>query len=327
MVFMIIMSRTPFRLPLGGGSTDLPAYYQKFGGFIFGVAVNIYMDVFVRRPIIDDNIHFQYTRYEIVSSRDLLLHDLGREALALAGIDNNIDVVFKAETPAGTGLGSSGSCAVGLLHALYAFKGRKMTQADLAEQSFQITQRLNWPDGKQDPYLAALGGFTVLEISQDGAVHVSHPPIQADTINKFLRQTLIFYTGIRRRSFPILLEQSRERALELKHRTKDIGKQILAAFTRGNLDDFGRLLNEHWQVKKGMSDKISSEAFDEIYDLALQNGALGGKILGAGGGGYFMFYCRGEAAPQLVRVLAERGLRHIPFDIDYQGTRVNSITI
>ncbi len=324
---MIIMSRTPFRLPLGGGSTDLPSYYQKFGGFIFGLAVNIYMDVFIRRPVIDNNIHFQYTRYEIVSSREMLLHDLGREALALAGINNDIDVVFKAETPAGTGLGSSGSCAVGLLNALHTFEGRKVSQADLAEQSFQLTQRLNWPDGKQDPYLAALGGFTVLEIDSTGAVTASHPPIARAAIAQFLKQTLIFYTGVKRRSFPILLEQNREKALELKHRTKTIGRQILDAFTSGRLDDFGRLLDEHWQVKKGMSGKISSEAFDKIYDLALQNGALGGKILGAGGGGYFMFYCREGSIKQLKRVLEERGLRHIPFDIDYQGTRVTSVTL
>lgn len=228
----------------------------------------------------------------------------------------------------GTGLGSSGSCAVGLLNALWYFKGIKKTPAELAEEAFRITQRLGLPDGKQDPYLTALGGFTVLEIDMDQSVKWCHASIEPQTVKQFVSRSLFFYTGVRRESVDVLRDQEHHKALELKHRTKAIGRQILKAFISGNLDDFGCLMNEHWRIKKEISARISSPEFDFIYDLALKHGALGGKLIGAGGGGYFLFYCRdAEAGERLARVMVARGFRQIPLGVDYKGTRVAEVEI
>ena len=324
----MLISRTPFRISLGGGSTDLPSYCEKYGGFIFGVAIKMYMDIFIRKPIIYDKIDLQYLKFESVDLIDQLQHPIGKEALKMAGIDKAISIYFKSDTPMGTGLGSSGSCAVGLLKALWKFKGVIKSNEECAEEAFQITRRLGLPDGRQDPYLAALGGFTVLELGADNSVSWRHPDINSDTTQKFLNNSLFFYTGVRRDSVEVLRDQSHDKVLELKHRTKEIGRQILTAFKNGSLDDFGRLMNEHWQLKKEMSDKITSPEFDEVYAQILKSGALGGKLIGAGGGGYFFFYCKDEDSRQRASAAMQKvGFKEIPFDVDYQGTRVKEIEI
>src|SRR3989338_6400692 len=207
----IIVSRTPFRIPLGGGSTDLPSYYSKHGGFIFGVAVNAYFDVFLRKPLTDDNIYFQYSQYESVTSPKKLVHNIGREALLMAGVKSSVSVAFKADTPAGTGLGSSGSCAVSLLNALFYTRSIEKTKQELAEHAFQITQNLGWPDGKQDPYVAAMGGFVAFEIAKNGVATFLRPKISAKTKNAFFENSLFFYTGVSRVSTPILAAQDKEK--------------------------------------------------------------------------------------------------------------------
>lgn len=324
----MLISRTPFRISLGGGSTDLPSYCGKHGGFIFGVAIKMYMDIFVRTPIIYDKIDLQYLKFESVDSIDQLQHPIGKEVLKIVGLNKAISIYFKSDTPMGTGLGSSGACAVGLLNALWNYKGVNKTQEELAEEAFQITQRLGLPDGRQDPYLAALGGFTVLELGADNGVSWRHPHIDTDTIKKFLSNSLFFYTGVRRDSVEVLRDQSRDRALELKHRMKEIGRQILTAFENGSLDDFGHLMNEHWQLKKEMSDKITSPEFDAVYAQTLKSGALGGKLIGAGGGGYFLFYCKDEDSRKQASVAMQKaGFKEIPLDIDYRGTRSVDISL
>jgi D-glycero-alpha-D-manno-heptose-7-phosphate kinase len=317
----MILTKTPFRIPLGGGSTDLPFYYQKYGGFIFGCAITLYFKVFLAASAIDDYIHFDYSSYEAVKSIKDLKHNIGREALKIAGVEKSVVITFQSDTPAGTGLGSSGSCAVGLLNALHAFKQESVSAEKLAQEAFQITQNLGWPDGVQDPYLAALGGLTVLEIAKTGKVNWHHLEVGKLTIDKFLRRTLLFYTGVKRDSIDILKEQSSKKVLEIKHRTKKIGRQILQSFLSDNLDDFGLLMDEHWRIKKEMSDKMSSNKFDEIYNLAKAAGALGGKLLGAGGGGYFLFYCPEKRIESVASILLKAGLRQVSFQIDYQGTR------
>lgn len=324
----MIISRTPFRISLGGGSTDLPSYCEKYGGFIFGLAIDMHLDIFVRQPVIYDRVDIQYLKFESVESVEEVQHPIARESLKLAGVNNSISVYFKADTPMGTGLGSSGSCAVGLLGALRHFKGIERTQVELAEEAFQVTQRLGLPDGKQDPYLVALGGFTVLEIDRDQSVRWYHPAISPETIRKFLSNSLFFYTGVMRESVEVLRDQSHEKALGLKHRTKAIGRQILTAFEHGSLDDFGRLMHEHWQIKKEMSARISSPEFDRIYELVFRNGALGGKLIGAGGGGYFMFYCQDQdAKARLKSSLVSFGLKEIALAVDYKGARVIEIDL
>ncbi|MBI2454033.1 MAG: galactokinase [Parcubacteria group bacterium] len=319
----MIITRTPFRIPLGGGSTDLPSYYEKFGGFIFGVAIKMYFDVFLKILRFDRKIHFQYSSYEAVDSIGDLKHNIGREALRLVNWPGGVDITFKADTPAGTGLGSSGSCAVGLLNALTTFQQNLCSPQELAEMAFQITQRLGWSDGKQDPYLAALGGFTILRIDNDGLVEVERPAIRLETAETFSRRCLLFYTGVCRDSNDVLKDQSKDKVFELKHKTRKIGELVLAAFERGDLDCFGELMDKHWRVKKEMSGLISNSMFDGVYELARANGASGGKLLGAGGGGYFLFYCPNDERRENVRVvLSDRGLVEVPLEIDRVGTRV-----
>ncbi len=322
----VIIAQTPFRISLGGGSTDIPSYYQKYGGFIFGVAIKYYMHVMIKPFRMDNRIQFNYRVQELVNSVDKLKHDIGREALKIVGIDKAISVTLNADMSAGTGLGSSGACAVGLLNGLYAFKGERKTPAFLAEKAFEITQRLggDWVhDGKQDPYLTAHGGFTLLYIKKDGAVEVIRPHIKEETIKRFLKHTLFFYTGKPRkgRSQEILKDQDNIRAYDLKEATKEIGKAILQAFYGGDLDAFGKLMDEHWRLKKQMSNKISNENFDSMYEIAKNNGALGGKNIGAGGGGHFLLYCPDNTAIQNVTaVMARGGWQRIPLEIDHNGT-------
>ena len=318
----IILSRTPFRLTLGGGSTDLPSYYEKYGGFIFAMTINMYMDILIKKPASDDNIHIQYMKYEVESSVDHVRHTIGREALKMTGIKNKVLISFTADTPAGTGLGSSGACSVGLLKGLSLYKGVEISNLEAAEQSFVLTRNLGLPDGKQDPYACALGGFIVLEIGMNGAVEIIKSPITPDTADRFFKNTLFFYTGIRRDSKPLLAAQNSEKILDLKHRTKEIGRKILKCFLIGDLDAFGLLMDEHWRVKKAMSGGMTNEWVDNIYDAARKAGALGGKIMGAGGGGYFMFYCSSEEAKNSVRqALLKFGMREMNFALDEQGAR------
>ena len=321
----IILSRTPFRLSLGGGSTDLPSYYKNYGGFIFAAAINMYMDIFIKKPATDDLVHMHYLKYESEASAKKIKHTIGREALKMMGVKDRVLISFNADTPAGTGLGSSGACAVGLLKGLAAFTGKQMTNLEAAEKSFELTQNLGLPDGKQDPYICALGGFTVLEIAKSGLVKIIKPKIAAQTADKFLKNTLLFYTGVYRKSAPILKAQNAREVLELKHQTKEIGQEIYRCFLKGDLDRFGELMDKHWRIKKAMSSSMSSDSFDEIYSLARKAGASGGKIIGAGGGGYFMFYCPSEIARQQVRrVLKKFNLREMNFSIDERGARTEA---
>ena len=323
-----ILSRTPFRLPLGGGSTDLPSYYEKYGGFIFAVSINLYMDIIIKRPVVDDLIHLHYASHEAEEGVENIKHNLAREALKAMDVKNRISISFKSDTPAGTGLGSSGACAVGLFKGLALYQGREMSNLEAAERSFALTEKLKLPDGKQDPYSCALGGFTVLEIAADGTVQPAKPQIDDDTIDKFFKQALFFYTGINRDSHPLLAAQNEERVLALKHQTKTIGRQIYQSFLKGDLDQFGHLLDEHWQIKKSMSGGMSSPRLDEVYQAARTAGALGGKILGAGGGGYFMFYCSSmQIQDQVRRTLNKYNLREIKLAIDKIGSRTKTIDL
>lgn len=325
----MILTRTPFRLPLGGGSTDLPAYYEKYGGFIFAASINLYMYIGVNRPPVDDLIRLKYRESEETERLADVKHALARAALKRVGIDRMIEISSKADVSDGTGMGSSASYLVGLLHALHALKGENISRRHLAEKAFDIATRdLLLPDGKQDFYLASFGNFCVLDIAQSGAVTVSNANISKNVQDEFERRTLLFYTGVRRSSEDILREQqkylreNKQDALELKHQTKRIGQQIFNVFEAGRLDEFGALLDEHWQIKKKMSEKMSNDRFDELYEKAKRAGALGGKIMGAGGGGFFLIYAREGTEDAIRQVFAEAGLRGIPFSVDSAGTQV-----
>ncbi|MDE2100199.1 MAG: galactokinase [Patescibacteria group bacterium] len=324
----MIITRTPFRITLGGGGTDLPAYYSKYGGFIFAVTLDKYMFINVNKPIIDDLVRLKYSKIEVVSHRDEIEHEMAREGLRMMGIERGIEIDSLADVPAGTGLGSSSCYAVGLLNALHAFKNDLVNREQLAQEANYLeAEILKKPVGKQDHYMAAFGGFTVLDIDTDGAVKVRRANISEDVAEDLNRNILMFYTDTSRSANEILGEQSKSVKEEKKdvvdnmHFIKDLGYKILEAAESGNITEIGKMFHEHWEHKKRVSTKMSNPKFDAIYDTARKNGALGGKISGAGGGGFFTFYVE-DNHRKFREVMRNMGLREMKYRFDHEGTKI-----
>jgi len=324
----MIITRTPFRFTLGGGGTDLPSYYSKYGGFIFSAGINKYMFININKPIVDDLVRVKYTKSEIVEHRDQLNHEIAREALKMMGIEKAIEIISMADVPAGTGLGSSSCYSVGLLNALHTMKRQYIPLQELAEKACDLEiNRLGKPIGKQDQYMAAFGGLTILDIEKDGKVHVRAAEVSDSTVDDLNRNLLMFYTGTSRSADKILSEQSKgareekKNVVESMHYIKEIGYKILEAVESGNITDVGLLFDKHWQHKKRISTKMSNPHFDKIYNIAKENGALGGKISGAGGGGFFLFYVE-ENHTKFRETIKKLGLREIRYRFDFEGTKV-----
>lgn len=324
----MIVTRTPMRITLGGGGTDLPSYYSRFGCKMVSAAIDKYMFITVNKRICDDLLMIKYSKVEIVERISEIVHPLVREALKRVGIDRAIEVTSMADAPAGTGMGSSSVFLVGLLNALYAMKGEQIPRQELADEACHIEiEVLKKPIGKQDQYIAAFGGITVLEIDKAGRVTVSPVRISHEAIRELEHNILIFYTGIRREELDILSEQNQatkredKNVLENLHQIRDLGLKSLAALESENLRQFGELLDVHWRAKKKLSGSVSNERIDRWYEIARNNGALGGKIMGAGGGGFFMFYCDRDHS-NVRKSLRDAGLREIPYKFDMEGTKV-----
>jgi D-glycero-alpha-D-manno-heptose-7-phosphate kinase len=324
----MIITRTPFRVTLGGGGTDLPSFYQEHGGFVLAVAIDKYMYLNVNSPILDDLIRLQYSKTEIVKRADEIQHTLVREALRLFQIENGIEIVSMADIPAGTGLGSSSCYLVGLLNALHTLTRNPVSNQGLAEEACHIElERLQKPIGKQDQYMAAFGALTVLEIAKDGGVRVSHPALSMELVSSLESNILLFYTGAARDAVSILQKQDGATKNKDKvvvgslHEIKDIGVEIRDSILRGNLRRFGELLDVHWQAKKRLSDGISNHQIDDWYELAKKNGAIGGKISGAGGGGFLMLYCEDNKA-RLREAMRGAGLLELNFRFEFEGSKV-----
>lgn len=325
----MIIARVPFRITFGGGGTDLPSYYSKYGGFILSAAIDKYLYLYVNRPAADNRLKIKYSRYEEVDSVRDIQHDLARPALELLGITSGIEIVSMGDIPAGTGLGSSGTYLVALLTALYEFNRERVPVQAIAEQACHIEMDLaGHPVGKQDHYLAAFGGITCLDIQPDGRVHVSPLDISITTVEDLRNNVLLFYTGIIRTSRDILQAQKQDTqkddptVVDSLHHTKELGYRVKEALEQGDLEQFGLLLDEHWQNKKRRSSEISHPNFDHWYELAKEKGALGGKIIGAGGGGFFMFYCPNSHKSELRKALSAAGLREMTYDFDFEGAKV-----
>jgi len=317
----MIITRTPFRVTLGGGGTDLPSYYREHGGFVLAVAIDKYMYLNVNTPIVDDFIRVQYSKTEIVSHADEVQHTLVREALRSFHIDNGIEIVSMADIPAGTGLGSSSCYLVGLLNALHTLTRTPVSTQGLAEEACCIElERLQKPIGKQDQYMAAFGALTVLEIAKDGQVMVSHPELSMELVDALESNILLFYTGAARDAVTILQKQDSaakrkdKEVVESLHEIRDIGMEIRQSIAGGNLRRFGELLDVHWQTKKRLSDGISNRQIDDWYELAKKHGAIGGKISGAGGGGFLMLYCE-ENKPRLREAMRRAGLLELALQL------------
>lgn len=325
----MIVTRTPVRIPLGGGGTDLPSYSSKYSGFLISAAIDKYTFITVNRRKLDRLIRASYSRTEIVDSADKIQHPLIREALKFVGIDGGIEITSIGDVPGGSGLGSSGSFTVGLLNALHTLKREHISRHDLAEEACRIEiDVLKEPIGKHDQYITALGGVICLDIDRTGHVSAFPARISEDVLEEFERSILLFYTGIGRKSSEVLAEQNRasnendQGVIEGLHRIKEIGWEMKNVLEVGHLRRFGELLDIHWETKRRLSGKVSNDQIDRWYKIAKMNGALGGKIMGAGGGGFFMFYCQNDDKAKLREAMAKEGLIEMRFRFDFEGTKV-----
>ncbi|MFZ0513981.1 MAG: hypothetical protein WAM14_20405 [Candidatus Nitrosopolaris sp.] len=330
----LVISKTPLRLSLGGGGTDLPHFYRKHGSHIVTAAVQKYVYVFAKRWF-EDGIRVSYSKTEQVSSVDDIEHPVVREALRLLGPKRQIEIVSMADVPARTGMGSSASFAVGLVNALYSINKASIDSSSLAEMAFKIqAEILNEICGKQDQYAAAVGGLMSLTIDRDGKVSVKELPIGDEVLEELENNILCFYTGIQRDSSGIqkrIVESSTavntvcksasciEEALR---NIKSISMRVEKSLESGNLDEFGFLLNIHWLAKRSLSNSISNVIIDRLYQKGLDAGAIGGKIIGAGGGGFLIFYCKNAKKGDLRKVMINAGLKEIKIRFDFHGSRI-----
>lgn len=324
----MIITRTPLRIPVGGGGTDLPEYYSRFGSHLITAAINQHIFVFVQRWF-ENGIKVTYSRTEIVSCVDEIQHPVAREALRFVNVVNNIEILSMAELPSNTGLGSSGAYTVGLLNALHAYAGRQLTTHDLAELACHLqTNVLKEAGGKQDQYAAAFGGFIIMDIDRDGRVTIKPLEIQPDIVEELENNTLYFYTGIRRSSVELqsrhseALRRGDKNPIDSLHRIKEIGHQIEDALTRANLDGYGQLLHTHWETKHRISSDMSPSLVDHAYAKARDAGVLGGKLVGAGGGGFLMLYCPNGKKTNVRHTMRAEGLQEVKLRFESSGSKV-----
>lgn len=321
----MIIARSPLRITLGGGGTDLPSYYREHGGFLIAAAIDKYVYVSMQHTF-RNSMLIRYSRIEEVEHRSQIVHPIIREALAKLDIrDRNIEITTLADVPAGTGLGSSGSFGTALLKALHRFVNRTIGPHDLAEMASHIEiDVLREPVGKQDTYAAAFGGINCYEFLSDESVKVTPLNVSDETLRRMEDQLLLFCTFLTRSASSILKEQDDKTKrgnsgmVDALHFVKDIGLRSRTALEKGDLDAFGRMLHEHWEYKKKRSAQMSAPEIDRWYKLGLDNGAIGGKLVGAGGGGFLMFYA--EDPLRVSRAMAAEGLMQMKLHFDFEGT-------
>lgn len=323
----MIIARSPLRITLGGGGTDLPSYYREHEGFLVSAAIDKYVYVNVMRPF-TEGIYLKYSQLEHVEQISEVKHPIIREALQMLGFRTpQVEITTLADIPAGTGLGSSGSFTTALLKALYTHRKRHLHQEELAELACHIEiDRLGEPIGKQDQYIAAVGGITCFTFHKNDKVTAVPLSINMDTMFALEDNLLLFFTGYSRSASGILKDQqvrSENKNAEMLgnlHYVKDLGYRSKAALESGNTVLFGELMHEHWEHKKRRSGGMSNPKIDEWYELGMKNGAIGGKLVGAGGGGFLMFMAHDRN--KLRQSLAAAGLEEVRFRFDFEGTKV-----
>jgi D-glycero-alpha-D-manno-heptose-7-phosphate kinase len=323
----VIITRSPLRISLGGGGTDLPSYYREHGGFVVAAAINRYVYLTLHRTFVDECI-IKYSQMERVHSVEEIAHPLIREALRLTGTPcRSLEIASMSDIPAGTGLGSSGSFTTALLGALHAFNHEIVTKARLAEEACHIEiDVLGEPVGRQDQYISAYGGITVMTFRPDDTVEVAPARIEPETRANLQDNLMMFFTGYTRNASEILRDQDQRTResdasmLKELHRVKELGRESLAALEADDLRRFAEIMHEHWLRKRERSAGMSNGRIDEWYDYARLNGALGGKLIGAGGGGFLLFYT--EEKTRLRHAMREAGVTEVRIDFDTEGTTV-----
>jgi len=326
----MIISRSPVRITLGGGGTDLPSYYKKYEGALIAAAINKYTLVTAHTRF-DDDIKLNYSKTEIINDINNIKHNIFREALKLLNIKKGIELTSLSDMPSSSGLGTSGSFTIALLNALHTYKKEFVSQKQLAEEACHIEMDiLKEPIGKQDQYIASFGGITYFEFEKNGKVKVEPVKLSEEAVDELHSNIILFYTGIQRSASEILKEQddsskkNEDKTIETLHKIKDIGKQTKKAFEKDDIDKLGEYLDKHWNIKKSLSKKISNPFIDECYKHAKKNGALGGKIMGAGGGGFFMFYHNGSVSEKtnFIKEMGKKGLKKMRYNFDFEGSKI-----
>jgi D-glycero-alpha-D-manno-heptose-7-phosphate kinase len=323
----MIIARSPLRISLGGGGTDVPSYYQEHDGFLIAAAIDRYVYVTVMRPF-TEGIYLKYSEIEQVTEVANIKHPIIREVLAEFQLKTpQIEITTLADIPSGTGLGSSGSFTTALLKALHAHYRKNIHTEQLAEMACKIEiEKLGEPIGKQDQYIAAYGGITEFNFHKDGSVTSAPLNLSVQTVHDLEDNLLLFFTGISRSAGSILKDQVEKskandsKMVENLHFTKNLGLRSKDALLNGNTKRFGELMHEHWEHKKSRSSGMTSDFINDAYAQAVQAGAVGGKLVGAGGGGFLMFYA--DDKEMLRRKMSELGLEEVRFQFDFEGTKV-----
>jgi D-glycero-alpha-D-manno-heptose-7-phosphate kinase len=319
----MIISRTPLRISFAGGGSDLAAFYRKYTGAVTSTAINKYIYVTVNKKF-DDRIRVGYSKTENVDHVDELKHGLVREAMKLTGIDKGVEITTIADIPSrGTGLGSSSTLTVGLLNALYAFKGDLKSRHTLADEACKIEiEILGEPIGKQDQFIAAYGGIQHIQFNPDESVYVDPVICTPESKQQLEKHMMLFYTGITRKARKILTKQIRNTNKKAKNliKMKELSEQVRDCLCNGDFIEFGKSLHQGWLYKRELASGISNTTIDKLYENALKAGAMGGKILGAGGGGFLLVFCKTKHQNKVKKVLSE--LPQVPVKLEPQGSKI-----
>ena len=322
----MIIARSPLRISLGGGGTDLPSYYKKYNGFLIAATINKYVYISLAETF-NQKFIIKYSDFEEHKKITNIKHPLFRETLRKMNVKTPLNISSHADIPAGTGMGSSGCFAVTLINALSYYQGKRLSSRKIAELACHIEiDKLKEPVGKQDQYTAAFGGLNSYEFLRDGSVLIKKIKISKEKIKKLKNNLIIFFTGYSRSSYKILQKQdSNTKALNKLmlnnlHQIKKIGSESKKILENGDLNDFGRIMHEHWQYKKERSQFMTNKKIDFLYNFAIKNGALGGKLIGAGGGGFLLFYTNDSKL--LEKKFAKLGFSKTDFQFDFEGSQL-----
>jgi D-glycero-alpha-D-manno-heptose-7-phosphate kinase len=322
----MIVSCAPFRVSFVGGGSDLPSFYRRYDGAVLSCSIARYSFVIIHPFFDSDNFNLKYSRTELTNDVTKIQNPILREVLRFLDIQGGLEVASIADIPSGTGLGSSSSFCVALLNGLYAHAGKFVSKERLASEACVIEiERLGEPIGKQDQYAAAFGGINFIEFHKNDSVTVEPLPLRREIMTELERSLMLFYTGIQRSAGDILATQKArierdEAAVTTLRRMVELSYRLRDTLTAGDLDGFGRLLHENWVLKRSVTDQVSTTAIDRLYEAARAAGALGGKLAGAGGGGFLVLYAPPAAQPRVRAALAE--LREVDFSFDLEGARI-----